>query len=64
MIVKEVLEDGFFHADAHPGNFVVMPGEVIGAMDFGKVGYLRDKDRLDVIHFYHCRNVPGHRWHR
>jgi ubiquinone biosynthesis protein len=49
---KQVLDDGFFHADAHPGNFLVMPGEVIGAMDFGRVGYLKDSDRLDVIHFY------------
>ena len=52
IIIKEVLEDGFFHADAHPGNFVVMPGEVIGAMDFGMVGYLRDRDRLDLIRLY------------
>jgi len=52
MLVKEVLEDGFFHADAHAGNFVVMPGEVIGVMDFGKVGYLRDQDRYDAISYY------------
>ena len=52
MVVKEVLEDGFFHADVHPGNFVVMPGEVIGVMDFGKMGYLRDEDRYDAICFY------------
>ena len=36
MVIEEVLEDGFFHADVHPGNFVVMPAEVTGAMDFGK----------------------------
>jgi len=52
IIIKEVLEDGFFHADPHPGNFAVMPGEVIGAMDFGMVGYLRDRDRLDLIRLY------------
>lgn len=52
IIIKEVLEDGFFHADPHPGNFVVMPGEVIGAMDFGMVGYLRDRDRRDLIRLY------------
>ena len=52
IIIKEVLEDGFFHADPHPGNFVVMPGEVIGAMDFGMVGYLRDSDRTDLIRLY------------
>jgi len=52
VIIKEVLEDGFFHADPHPGNFVVMPGEVIGAMDFGLVGHLREQDRLNLIRLY------------
>ncbi len=52
MIIKEVLEDGFFHADPHPGNFVVMPGEVIGAMDFGMVGYLSHRIRTDLIRLY------------
>lgn len=52
IIIKEVLEDGFFHADPHPGNFFVMPGEVIGAMDFGMVGNLKEKDRLNLIRLY------------
>ena len=52
MIIKEVLEDGFFHADPHPGNFIVMPGEVIGAMDFGMVGHLSHQTRSDLIRLY------------
>jgi len=52
MIIKEILEDGFFHADPHPGNFVVMENEVIGAMDFGMVGYLSDTDRVNLIRLY------------
>jgi ubiquinone biosynthesis protein len=52
MIIKEVLEDGFFHADPHPGNFAVMPGEVIGAMDFGMVGHLSHRSRTDLIRLY------------
>ncbi len=52
MIVKEMLDDGFFHADPHPGNFVVMENEVIGAMDFGMVGYLSDADRVNLIRLY------------
>jgi len=62
VIIKEVLEDGFFHADPHLGNFVVMPGEVICAMDFGMVGHLRERDRLNLIRLYilsmQNRNVP------
>ncbi len=52
IIIKGVLEDGFFHADPHPGNFVVMPGEVIGAMDFGMVGHLGRQDRLNLVRLY------------
>jgi len=52
MIVKEVLEDGFFHADPHPGNFIVMPGEIIGAMDFGMVGHLGRRERAELIRLY------------
>ena len=52
MVLKEVLEDGFFHADPHPGNFFVMPGEVIGAMDFGMVGELSYHLRTDLTRLY------------
>ncbi len=52
IIVKEVLVDGFFHADPHPGNFFVMDGEVIGAMDFGMVGHLDQRLRDDLVRLY------------
>lgn len=51
-VIKAVLEDGLFHADPHPGNLVVMPGEVIGLIDFGTVGYLAPSDRSDLIRLY------------
>lgn len=49
VVMQEVFEDGFFHADPHPGNFFVMPGEVIAAMDFGMVGRLSRKLREDLV---------------
>lgn len=52
IIIKEVLQDGFFHADPHTGNFLVLPGEVIGAMDFGMVGHLSDHDRRNLVRMY------------
>lgn len=35
---KMILEDGFFHADPHPGNIFVMPDGRLGFVDFGIVG--------------------------
>lgn len=42
---KMVLEDGFFHADPHPGNLLVLPGDVVGFLDFGMAGTLSQRDR-------------------
>ena len=50
--LKEVLIDGFFHADPHPGNMLIMPGEVIGVMDFGTVGRLDNKDRANLARLF------------
>lgn len=37
---KMIFEDGFFHADPHPGNMFVFPDGRLGLMDFGIVGWL------------------------
>ena len=37
---KMIFDDGFFHADPHPGNIFVLPDGRIGLMDFGIVGWL------------------------
>jgi ubiquinone biosynthesis protein len=50
--LKEVLIDGFFHADPHPGNMLIMPGEVIGVLDFGTVGRLDDQDRANLARLF------------
>ncbi len=36
--LKQVMEDGFFHADPHPGNIAVRPGPIVVLLDFGMVG--------------------------
>jgi len=38
--LKQIFEYGFFHADPHPGNLLVLPGNVIVPLDFGLVGRL------------------------
>jgi ubiquinone biosynthesis protein len=52
IIIKEVFEDGFFHADPHPGNFAVMEDGRIAAMDFGLVGYLDEQAREDLVRLF------------
>jgi ubiquinone biosynthesis protein len=37
-VLKQILVNGLFHADPHPGNILVLPGEVVGFIDFGIVG--------------------------
>lgn len=40
LMLREVFEFGFFHADPHPGNFFVQPDGSIAMIDFGMVGRL------------------------
>ncbi|HEX5678574.1 MAG TPA: AarF/UbiB family protein [Alcanivorax sp.] len=46
---KMALEDGFFHADPHPGNFLIQPGNRIAMLDFGMVGKLSDGRREQIV---------------
>jgi ubiquinone biosynthesis protein len=41
---KQVLEDGFFHADPHPGNMFVLADGRIALLDFGMVGRLTEEN--------------------
>ncbi|HQR32555.1 MAG TPA: AarF/UbiB family protein [Blastocatellia bacterium] len=47
-ILKMVFEDGFFHADLHPGNFFVEPNGRFGLVDFGMVGVV-DEQTQDYL---------------
>ena len=37
-VFRQILEHGLFHADPHPGNILVLPGNVVAFIDFGIVG--------------------------
>jgi ubiquinone biosynthesis protein len=43
-----IFTQGHFHADPHPGNIVVLPGNVIGLLDFGMVGRIEERLREDI----------------
>ena len=45
-ILKQILEDGFFHADPHPANLLVQAPATIIMLDAGMVGYLDEKTTL------------------
>ncbi|HEU5423655.1 MAG TPA: AarF/ABC1/UbiB kinase family protein, partial [Nitrolancea sp.] len=49
MVLKMALEDGFFHADLHPGNLFVEPSGRIGLIDFGMVGTLDEATRDHLV---------------
>jgi ubiquinone biosynthesis protein len=46
--LKMVFKDGLFHGDLHAGNFFVIPGNIIGLIDFGVVGRLNQKTQSSV----------------
>lgn len=42
--IKQVMEDGFFHADPHPGNVRIRGGKIVW-LDMGMMGRLTERDR-------------------
>ena len=60
--LKQLLEDGFFHADPHPGNLRVMADGRLAFFDFGMVGRLSQALQTALLEaFGHLitRDVPG-----
>ncbi len=49
MFLKMVFRDGFYHADPHPGNLMVLQDEVIGVLDCGMVGRVDQALREQII---------------
>jgi ubiquinone biosynthesis protein len=48
-MLKMVLEDGFFHADPHPGNVFYLPGNRVAFIDFGMAGHLSQRRRDELV---------------
>ncbi|MGL4651785.1 MAG: AarF/UbiB family protein [Caldilineaceae bacterium] len=60
-IIKQLLVDGFFHGDPHPGNlFVNTKTGVITFLDLGLVGELNSRQRMNFLDllFTLTRNDP------
>ena len=48
VVAKQVLVDGFFHADPHPGNLLIRDGRILCMLDSGMVGRLTRETRFKL----------------
>lgn len=46
--MKQILIDGFFHADPHPGNIFIVDGDKLAFIDFGLMGQLTEDDKEKI----------------
>jgi ubiquinone biosynthesis protein len=48
VFLKMIFHDGFYHADPHPGNLLILSSDIIGILDMGMVGQLTPLLREDM----------------
>ena len=48
-LMKMIFEDGFVHADLHPGNIFITPDDKLALLDLGLVGELDEPHRKGVL---------------
>ncbi len=59
--LKQLLEDGFFHADPHPGNLLVMDTGHLAFFDFGMTGRITQRLQSMMIDaFFHVISKDVH----
>ena len=52
-IIQMILRDGFFHADLHPGNLIILEDASVGFIDLGMVGrFDREMQKRLFNYFY------------
>jgi ubiquinone biosynthesis protein len=49
---RQLMEFGFFHADPHPGNTIVMYDGRVGLVDFGITGYLDEEMMRQIANIF------------
>ncbi len=60
--ISQILEHGFFHADPHPGNILILLDGRIGLIDFGMVGQVTTTDKQslkNLVMAFATKNSPG-----
>ena len=53
-IIQMLYRDGFFHADLHPGNLMILPGPRLGFIDVGMVGRFDDDLKRALLYYFYC----------
>ncbi|WP_310460309.1 AarF/UbiB family protein [Sphaerotilus sp.] len=48
-VLQMIIDDGFFHADPHPGNVFYLPGNRLAFIDFGMMGRLSETRRDQLL---------------
>ena len=48
IFIQMIFRDGFYHADPHPGNFLILPSGKIGLIDAGMVGRIDETFRTQI----------------
>jgi ubiquinone biosynthesis protein len=59
-IIRMIYRDGFFHADLHPGNLLILPDTKVGFIDLGMVGRLDDELRRALLYYYYSLVTGDH----
>ncbi len=52
IFLKQIFLYGFFHADPHPGNFLVLPDNCIAFIDFGLMGQISQGERQTLAELF------------
>ena len=52
-IIRMLYQDGYFHADLHPANMLVLPGPKAGFIDLGMVGHFDPELRHNLLHLFY-----------
>lgn len=47
LYMEMIFNDGFYHADPHPGNLMIVDGDVVGLLDYGMVGRVDEQLQED-----------------
>jgi ubiquinone biosynthesis protein len=53
-IICMLYRDGFFHADLHPANLLILPGPRVGFVDLGMVGRFDTDLKRTLLYYYYC----------